>query len=337
MVFLGGIVGGLIIAMYLPIFEMAGNIKYRRLTPSAAPSRGAVRRSTRASDARADLRDVVPRRPGDAAAGVGAGRRGRRDGRRDDLAGRRHAVRAHRRHLRAHHRLRAPAAARRRHRRGWRPCRSARDLVSDDDAGAPDRRRRSRRSPSCTSSSSSARRSCSGAARWWRRAAAVLLYVGDGVGRLGAAAAHAHPLAGGQRGRLRGDGRAGGAAGDGAAARRRAHRVAGRQAARPGGAARGRHPRPDLGPGHRRARRAHPDLQRGRGRDHRARAPTAAIGRPLDEIMPGLAALQAVGRRRRAAARRGRPARRRRRAKSARSACRCRRWSTRAGATSGAS
>ena len=27
MVFLGGIVGGLIIAMYLPIFEMAGNIK----------------------------------------------------------------------------------------------------------------------------------------------------------------------------------------------------------------------------------------------------------------------------------------------------------------------
>ena len=27
MVFLGGIVGGLIIAMYMPIFEMAGNIK----------------------------------------------------------------------------------------------------------------------------------------------------------------------------------------------------------------------------------------------------------------------------------------------------------------------
>jgi type IV pilus assembly protein PilC len=27
MVFLGGIVGGLIIAMYLPIFEIAGNIK----------------------------------------------------------------------------------------------------------------------------------------------------------------------------------------------------------------------------------------------------------------------------------------------------------------------
>ena len=27
MVFLGGIVGGLVIAMYLPIFEMAGNIK----------------------------------------------------------------------------------------------------------------------------------------------------------------------------------------------------------------------------------------------------------------------------------------------------------------------
>jgi type IV pilus assembly protein PilC len=27
MVFLGGIVGGLLIAMYLPIFEMAGNIK----------------------------------------------------------------------------------------------------------------------------------------------------------------------------------------------------------------------------------------------------------------------------------------------------------------------
>ena len=27
MVFLGGVVGGLIIAMYLPIFEMAGNIK----------------------------------------------------------------------------------------------------------------------------------------------------------------------------------------------------------------------------------------------------------------------------------------------------------------------
>jgi type IV pilus assembly protein PilC len=27
MVFLGGIVGGLIISMYLPIFEMAGNIK----------------------------------------------------------------------------------------------------------------------------------------------------------------------------------------------------------------------------------------------------------------------------------------------------------------------
>jgi type IV pilus assembly protein PilC len=27
MVFLGGIVGGLIISMYMPIFEMAGNIK----------------------------------------------------------------------------------------------------------------------------------------------------------------------------------------------------------------------------------------------------------------------------------------------------------------------
>ena len=27
MVFLGGVVGGLIIAMYLPIFELAGNIK----------------------------------------------------------------------------------------------------------------------------------------------------------------------------------------------------------------------------------------------------------------------------------------------------------------------
>ena len=27
MVFLGGIVGGLLIAMYAPIFEMAGNIK----------------------------------------------------------------------------------------------------------------------------------------------------------------------------------------------------------------------------------------------------------------------------------------------------------------------
>ena len=27
MVFLGAIVGGLVIAMYLPIFEMAGNIK----------------------------------------------------------------------------------------------------------------------------------------------------------------------------------------------------------------------------------------------------------------------------------------------------------------------
>ena len=27
MVFLGGVVGGVLIAMYLPIFEMAGNIK----------------------------------------------------------------------------------------------------------------------------------------------------------------------------------------------------------------------------------------------------------------------------------------------------------------------
>ena len=27
MVFLGAVVGGLVIAMYLPIFEMAGNIK----------------------------------------------------------------------------------------------------------------------------------------------------------------------------------------------------------------------------------------------------------------------------------------------------------------------
>ena len=27
MVFLGGVVGGLIIAMYLPIFKLAGNIK----------------------------------------------------------------------------------------------------------------------------------------------------------------------------------------------------------------------------------------------------------------------------------------------------------------------
>ena len=27
MVFLGAIIGGLVIAMYLPIFEMAGNIK----------------------------------------------------------------------------------------------------------------------------------------------------------------------------------------------------------------------------------------------------------------------------------------------------------------------
>jgi type IV pilus assembly protein PilC len=27
MVFLGGVIGGLVIAMYMPIFEMAGNIK----------------------------------------------------------------------------------------------------------------------------------------------------------------------------------------------------------------------------------------------------------------------------------------------------------------------
>jgi type IV pilus assembly protein PilC len=27
MVFLGGIIGGLVVAMYMPIFEMAGNIK----------------------------------------------------------------------------------------------------------------------------------------------------------------------------------------------------------------------------------------------------------------------------------------------------------------------
>ena len=27
MVFLGGVIGGLVVAMYMPIFEMAGNIK----------------------------------------------------------------------------------------------------------------------------------------------------------------------------------------------------------------------------------------------------------------------------------------------------------------------
>jgi type IV pilus assembly protein PilC len=27
MVFLGGVIGGMVVAMYLPIFEMAGNIK----------------------------------------------------------------------------------------------------------------------------------------------------------------------------------------------------------------------------------------------------------------------------------------------------------------------
>jgi type IV pilus assembly protein PilC len=27
MVFLGGVIGGVVVAMYLPIFEMAGNIK----------------------------------------------------------------------------------------------------------------------------------------------------------------------------------------------------------------------------------------------------------------------------------------------------------------------
>ena len=46
MVVVGGIVGGLLIAMYLPIFEIAGKIKYRRLTPgiSARPHAGGADR-----------------------------------------------------------------------------------------------------------------------------------------------------------------------------------------------------------------------------------------------------------------------------------------------------
>ena len=73
----------------------------------------------------------------------------------------------------------------------------------------------------------------------------------------------------------------------------------GLQAARSGGAARGRHPRPDLGPGHRRARRPRRSPSTPRRPRSSDAAASEAIGRPLDEIMPGLAALQAsVGRRR---------------------------------------
>ena len=59
------------------------------------------------------------------------------------------------------------------------------------------------------------------------------------------------------------------------------------QAARSGGAARGRHPRPDLGPGHRRARRPHPHVQRRRGRDHRAQRRRRRSGGRSTRSCPG--------------------------------------------------
>ena len=67
MVFLGGIVGGLVIAMYLPIFEMAGNIKVRRLAES---------HETRGASLRVMARGTARRRaPAESSAGTTSGGR----------------------------------------------------------------------------------------------------------------------------------------------------------------------------------------------------------------------------------------------------------------------